>query len=475
MTRKKTKIARSRQRRAMALATTEQWELRQKKVTVAVVNDKTSEEKMPRRLTWHNKRQGTSGTFSALYEEMLNDVPKELSATPKERIAMYERVKAAINTKRNNNLADSGAVVVDIPWTMLDFPRDGVGREKRVDRGHVGHIVQNYHPGSWAVPVVTMRPVYDEHGTLETVLFEITDGQHRRCIALERAYADRPEDLHTGKNPVKITVSVSEVSSTRETAKSFTDNNAGGKRPMAGTDNWRNMYVAGLPEVVAAVDLAAEYGLDASAPVSKRGWPRCHGKIIMHMCNITFGGGPYEFPWIKEKDVRTALRMITDPECIGVYKNTDSVNKQNFFAGLCHFIAYYYRPGYVHDIGLKHLLAKSDIVERAVELSQNITPDIIQIEMPHVTRTTLSRDETRRYHSVAVALKRMYVAKVPPPKMRSKVDGWPDCPAELRQLFHVAPDIADSDARAKFIADLHKKLDAKTTKRRVKTEKSITR
>ena len=434
-----------------------------------------SDDDTPRRLTWHNTKKGTSGTFIALYEEMIDDVPEELSASPAERIAMYERIRAHINSRRAGNVADSGSIVFDIPWTMLDFPRDGVGREKRVDRGHVGHIVQNYHPSSWATPVVTMRPVYGENGELETVLYEITDGNHRRCIALERAYSDRPDDLRTGKNPVKITVSVSEVSSTQETAESFTDNNAGGVRPMAGTDNWRNMYVAGLPEVVATVKLAAEYGLDASAPVNKRGWPRCHGKIIMHMCNITFGGGPYAFPWLKEKDVRTALRVITDPECVGVYKNTDAVNKQNFFAGLCHFIAYYYRPGYVHDIGLKHLLSRPDIVERSIELGKDITPAIIQVEMPHVTSAMLARDESMRYHRVALALKRMYVTKVPPPKMRSKIDGWPDCPAELRQLFHTAPEIADDTKRAKLIADLQTKLDTLTKKKRARTAKTITR
>lgn len=429
----------------------------------------------PRRLTWRNKKTGTSGTFNALYAEMIDDVPERLSATPEERIAMRERIKAAINTQTARDVADSGSIVFNIPWNMLDFPREGVGREKRVDLGHVGHIVQNYHPNSWATPVVNMRPIYDERGALKTVLFEITDGNHRRCVVLERAYSDRPEDLQTGKNPVKITVSVTEVVSPQQTAQSFSEINAK-SRPTAGSDNWRNLYVANTPEVVNAVQLAAEYGLDASAPVGKRGWPRCHGKIIMHMCNVDFGGGAYAFPWIKEKDVRTALRLITDPDCVGVYKNTDAVNKQNFFAGLCHFIAYYHRPGYAHDIGLKHLLANPEIVERCVEFGKEITPAIIQVEMPHVTAAMLARDETLRYHRVALALKRMYETKVPPPRVRSKAAGWPECPAELRQLFHVAPGIQDENVRKRFIAEMNNTLD----KRRNKTKttgkgKSLTR
>lgn len=434
-------------------------------------NDET--EDMPRRLTWKNTKKGTSGVFIALYEEVLDDVPEELQASPESRIAMYERIKSAMNARRASNVIDTGTITFEIPWTMLDFPKDGVGREKRVNRGHVGHIVQHYRAGSWAIPVVTMRPVHDADGNIETVLFEITDGFNRRCVALERGYSSRPEDLRTGKNPAKLEVSVSEVVSVRETAESFTDNNAGGKLPMAGSDNWRNMCRAELPEVMATVRLAAEYGLDASAPIGKRGWPRCHGKIIMHMCNVNFGGGPYAFPWLKEKDVRAALRMITNPDCIGVYKNTDAVNKQNFFAGLCHFIAYYYRPGYVHDVGLQHLLSRPDIVERSIEAGKDITPAIIQVEMPNVTSSMLARDESLRYHRVALALKRLYEAKVPPPKMRSKIDGWPDCPTELRQLFHVAPGIADEAKKAAFISEMSAKLNGRIKKTRRRKARAL--
>ena len=432
-------------------------------------------ESIKRPLTWKNTKRGTSGTFVALYEEMIDDLPPGLSAPPEDRIAMFEKIRTALNTKPQNNIADTGAIVYAIPWTMLDFPRDGVGREKHVNRGHVGHIVQNYHSGSWSPPTVTMRPIYNAAGELETVLFEVTDGYHRRCVILERAYASRPDDLRTGKQPIKINVSISEIASVREAAKSFEDQNAA-KLIVTGSDNWRNMYIAGKPEVVSTVRLAAEYGLDASAPVDKRGWPRCQGKIIMHMCNIDFGGGPYHFPWITEKDVRTALRIVNDPECVGVYRNSDAINKQNFFAGLCHFIAFYVRPGYVHDSGLKHLLSRPDIVERAIEVGKDLSPSVIQVEMPQVTSAMLARDEARRYHQVAAALRQFYVTKVPPPKMRSKNDGWPECPAELRQLFHVAPDITDDAKRAAFIVDLHTKLDnARGKKRRGSSPKSITR
>lgn len=439
-------------------------------------DDDESKADTPRRLTWKNTKKGTSGVFIALYDELFEGVPEEISAPPEDRIAMYEHIKSLLEARASadSDIIDTGTVTVAIPWTMLDFPQGGVGREIRIKRGHVGHIVQHYRKSSWAVPVVAMRPVYDDENNLVTVLFEVTDGYHRRTIALERAYSSCPEELRTGKNPRKLEVSVSEVESIKDSALSFTDNNAGSV-PVTRDDSWRNMSRAELPEVVATNRLAAEYGLDASAPMGTRGWPRCHGKIIMHMCNITFGGGPYAFPWMKEKDVRVALRFITDPDCVGVYRNTEAINKQNFFAGLCHFIAYYYRPGYVHDIGLRHLLANPDIVERTIELGANITPDIIQIEMPHVTAAMLSRDETMRYHRCALALKRLYVNKVPPPKNRSRIGGWPACPAELRQLFHTAPDIKDDKKRAEFIAKLQKKLDALDKKQRAKSSRNITR
>lgn len=431
-------------------------------------------QKKSKPLTWKNDKKGTCGKFVALYEEMLNDVPNELSAPPAERIATFHRVRKAL-AHAKNNVANTGAVIFDIQWTMLDFPKEGVGREKRVDRGHVGHIVQNYNASSWAVPVVAMRPIYDDAGNLINALFEITDGMHRRCIALERAYASCPDALRTDKNPVKISVSVSEVSSVRETAQSFADQNGGGRLRMRGTDDWRNMYLAGLKSVVDTVNLAAEYGLDASAPVNKRGWPRCQGKIIMHMCNVDFNGGPYHFPWLKEEDVRYALRLITDPACTGVYKNTNAVNKQNFFGGLCHFLAYYARPGYAHYIGLRHLLSRPEIVERAIEIGKEYSEGLIRLEMPHVTEAMLSRDETSRYHQIAAALRRLYVTKVPAPKTRSTSDGWAECPADLRRLFHLAPAIVDDEERKRFISDIHAKLNALDKKNRAKTPKSLVR
>jgi hypothetical protein len=164
--------------------------------------------------------------------------------------------------------------------------------------------------------------------------------------------------------------------------------------------------------------------------------------------------------------VRNALRVITTPECVGVYKRHEAVNKQNFFAGLCHFSAFYYRPGYVHDIGLKHLLSCPGIIDRALDIAEEMTAAIIRVEMPHVTEAMLSRNESLRYHAVAAALRRLYIANVPPPKARHSV--WSDCPTELRQLFHVAPSIADAAERAKFIAQMTDKLEGKRTRRRAK-------
>lgn len=428
----------------------------------------------PKQVAWKHRKSGETGVFTALYDEVLYDLPAELSASPAARIAMYQRVMRAINS-RGANEDKTGTATVSIPWTMLDFPPDGVGREVRVDKGHIGHIVRHYNDHCWAVPVVNMLPIYDKNGTIVNVFFYVPDGWHRTRIRMEIGYRTRPEDLRTGNNPLAIEVSAAPVSSIAEVAAAFSAANAKGKRPMAGTDEWRNMYIEGVPSVVNAVRLAAEYGLDASAPIGKRGWPRFpNGKIIMHMCD----GVRYHFPWINESHVRRAMQLLTDPECEGVYAHKDAL-KQNFFGGLCHLIAYYETPGYMHDIGLKHMFSRPDILSRVEELANEMSPAVLMIEM-QVPEIVLSRDESKRYHNYAAAMRRLYLANVPPPKARNGV--WAECPPELRQLFHVAPGIQDENERKRFIAEmnsaLNKRLGPKQKRKKTKTTgegKSLTR
>lgn len=434
-------------------------------------------------LKWTNRKKRTSGFFVALTKDVLNDVPEHLSAPPAERIEMYNRVLDAIAADkercREENIADTGKLEVAIPWTMLDFPKDGVGRAKQVDAGHVGHIVQNYDEGSYQVPVVVMRPIFDEDGELVTVVFEVTDGMHRTRVTLERAYASHPEDLLTGINPVKIRVGVSEVAQTQDTAKSFKNNNSD-TLTMVRSDDWRNMYIAKVPAVVDTVELAAEYGIDVSEPPNLRGWPRAHGKIIRIMRNVTDDNTPGVFPWIKEEDVRNALRFITDPTCTTVYRNQEAINKGMFFGGLCHFIAFYARPGYVHDVGMRRLLSAPNLISNCLDTANKLNVPLIKVEMPFLTDQMFGgnpdrpRGENFRYLSVAAALKQFYVNQVPPPKSRSNNDGWLECPPELRQLFHNAPKIVDENERQHFIEELRAKITAKEARKQAR-ERSLVR
>jgi hypothetical protein len=236
---------------------------------------------------------------------------------------------------------------------------------------------------------------------------------------------------------------------------------------MAGSDSWRNDYIAGEENVVKAVELAAEYGLDASASPNKRGWPRfTNGKIIMHMCN----GARYHFPWITEKDVRRALQLITDPACEGLYGHKDAL-KQNFFGGLCHLIAYYERPGYMHDAGLKHVFSRPDVLSRVEELAKEMSPALLVVEM-QIPEASISRDESKRYHNYAAAMRRLYLASVPAPKARNS--NWMECPPELRQLFHVAPGIQDENERKRFIAEMNAALIKKTGPKKRANKSKIT-
>ena len=420
----------------------------------------------PKQLSWKHRKSGETGVFAALFEEVLYDVPEGLSATPATRIAKYNAIMRAINSTPAN--ADkTGTITVRIPWTMLDFPPDGVGREVRVDKGHIGHIARHYHEPSWCPPMVTMLPIYDDNGQIITVRFYVPDGWHRTRIRLEMHYAQNPENLRTGKNPVEIEVSAAPVKSIVEVAEAFAAANDKGKRPMAGSDSWRNAYIAGEENVVKAVELAAEYGLDASSPPNKRGWPRfTNGKIIMHMCD----GARYHFPWIMEKDVRRALQLITDPACEGLYGHKDAL-KQNFFGGLCHLIAYYERPGYMHDAGLKHMFSRPDVLSRVEELAKEMSPALLMVEM-QIPEASISRDESKRYHNYAAAMRRLYLASVPAPKARNS--NWMECPPELRQLFHVAPGIQDENERKRFIAEMNAALIKKTGPKKRANKSKIT-
>lgn len=469
-------------KKVKARVTTETLEnLGEQMSDVNVAVDSTINE--ARGMKWINAKTRTSGKFAALDKDVLHDVPERLSATPAERIEMYYNVLDAIAADkvrcREENIADTGKLEVAIPWTMLDFPKDGVGRAKRVDAGHVGHIVQNYDEGSYQVPVVVMRPVLDENGALVTVYFEVTDGMHRTRVTLEIAYATHPQDLRTGINPVKIRVGVSEVAQTQDTANSFTNNNSKTKK-MVRSDDWRNMYIAKIPAVVDTVALAAEYGIDVSEPPNLRGWPRAHGRPVQIMRNVNDENGPGNFPWIREEDVRNALRFITDPACTTVYRNSDAIDKGTFFCGLCHFIAFYYRPGYVNDVGMRRLLSLPNLISNCLDAYDNFSVALIKVEMPVVTDQMVGgnpdrpRAENKRYLGVAAALKQFYVHQVPPPKSRSANDGWIGCPAELRQLFHSAPKIVDETERQHFIAELHAKIAAKESRNQTR-EKSLVR
>jgi hypothetical protein len=416
-------------------------------------------------MTWTHRKSGETGTFAALVPEVMSGVPLALDASPAERIAMFHKV-----TRRLNEAAaggnHTGHVTIEIPWNMLDFPPDDAGREYHANSGHIGYICKHYHANSWTNPVVNVLPIYDEDGNLLTVYFYVPDGWHRTRVRIEMHYANCPADLHTNNNPLKIEVGAALVTSTKEVAEAFCNNNGGfGKLPMAGSDEWRNQYIAGHPAVVETVEFAKQYGLDAAATPNKRGWPRFpNGKCLMHMMN----GARYHFPHIARSDVETAMELLTNPACAGLFRNKNAL-KQNFFGGLCHFIAYYARPGYVHEHGLVYMFSDASIVSRIEALTKETSKALLVVELG-VEEGRLSREESMRYHARAAAMRKIYMTLVPPPNKRGS--NWHECPAELRQLLHVAPKIENAAERRQFIARhnsaLQKKLKSSAKAQRTK-------
>jgi hypothetical protein len=411
-------------------------------------------------LAWRNNKKGTSGVFKALYRDVLENVPNNLRAPAKARLAVLREVLGLLrNTPKD--VVDTGYVSMPIPWTMLEFPPGEVGRERAVDLGHIGHILQTYDEASANPPRVSVMPVYDDAGKLVDVHFYVTNGWHSRTICLERAYARRPADLRTGKEPIKIPVTVSVSETLADLATSFGNQNDEGVRPMAKRDSWRNVVVAENEAAIYAVEVAAEYGFNAAAPKGKRGWEYFHnGDILRRLID----GANNQLPFGTEKAVRRALELVSNPDCVGIYGNKASL-KPNFFGGLTALASLKIIPGYLHNVGLVHVMSRPDFHTRVNEQEATMSKERICVILD-VPAKDVGRGENIRYLSYAAAILEVYKQSVPRPM--AKTGTWPDCPPDLRRLLYEAPEITDEKERAKLIAQLTNRLNKLRGKRKPK-------
>lgn len=430
-----------------------------RKINTAMAT-KTKAEKFDKPLAWRNAKFGTSGVFRALYREMTDGVPEQLQTTAKERVAMFRAVQTALRNTPDN-IIDTGYTDISVPWTMLEFPPGEVGREKAADIGHIGHILATYDDGSANKPRVNVLPVYDSNSKLLDAHFYITNGWHSRTIYLERAYVKRPADLRTGQNPIHIPVTVSIADKESDLARAFSNQNKRGVRTTSKRDSWRNEVVAEDPESNYAVSVAAEYGFNAAAPKGKRGWEYFHnGDIVRRLIY----GDKHQLPFGNERAVRKALELLSNPACAGAYRNKASL-QPNFFGGLTALAHLKILPGYMHNVGLVHVMSRPDFHLRVSEQEATMSKERICVIL-NIPEKDVGRGENTRYLAYAAAILEVYKQSVPRPM--AKTGTWPDCPADLRRLLYDAPEITDEKERAKFIAQLGANLNRLRGRRKTK-------
>lgn len=433
-----------------------------KKVATPIDTDMTP-------MSWTHTKRKLNGTFKVLSPAVLYDVPEKLRASAKVRMHFFRECTKALKALPKN-VANKGFVTVFLPWNILYFLPGELGREARFDAGHIGGIVENYHDNSATVVRVSMLPIYDESGKQVDATFNVTNGWHSRCVALENGLKNNPSALLDINNPVLVQVAVSLAESTGEIAEAFDDQNKGGVRPMSPRDSWRNRYHSGNVAAVYAVNLAAEYGLDASSPKNKRGkniFP--NGAVVDRLIN----GADNNLLMCDETCVRQAMEFVTDTTCIGVFNNKRSLD-QNFFGGLCHFIATLVKPGYAHSIGIKHILARSNFHERIADFVKGMSEAKVAQLLNFRSRkerstANFSREENMRYLKQAAAIAELYRESVPEP--HTKGGTWEECPPSLRRLLWESPEIDDVDERRRFVTAQQRLL----PKMRRKTAKQLTR
>jgi hypothetical protein len=439
-TRRAAKRRQAAKRAANVMLAKKQTHTRQIKVTPV------QHERDGKKLSGFDKSRNVKIEFDVLTPEILDNVPENISATPEERIEFYTQFAAEFEAAKEQKL-DASTVTLDIPWNMLDFGEE-FGRERRCDLNNVARIVNNFDDHKYAAPRVVVMPVYDNRNILVDVKFFVTDGWHRRTVKLELIYRGNPDALFDPDTVAGIQCCASPVATIQEAAECFVaQNSPTEKRTMVKSDNWRARVVARDQKVIEVVNLARKYGFNAESPVNKtKAWPHfTSGDILLRMM--------FEFPDIGVDVVDRVLALLSNEKCVGVFGRKRALEAQ-FVGALCHFIAIFERPGLVHDIGIVHMLAQEDIIDKVKDVADKMSQDNMRLELNGTGGW--SREENKRYLSGAAAFSIIYSRYVPPPN--SKSGFWSKCPSTLRKLRHVAAAISDPIERESYIANLQGQL-----------------
>lgn len=418
-----------------------------------------------KRLRWTHNRSGLSGYFSVLTPEIMYDVPPALRASKSERLQAWEAYLNALDAIPENAV-DAGFVQMYLPWNMLLFPPGNTGREKRTNNGHVGAILSEFH-GASANPIrVAALVTRDENGEVVDVLFYMTNGNHSSKMFIERAYMNNPDAINDKGNAKLLPVVVTEVASEAEIAKAFVNINHRGVRRMDPKDVWRNMVAEQDPHAVYAVNLAAEYNIDARNTKHARGQNvMSNGAIVDKLIR----GPLYGVALFNEAVARRTLELLSNPAHVGVYHVKDALKPQ-WVGALASLVALMERPGFIHAAGLRHMLSQPTFIQDALRQSKTVSvEDFANLFCLNVQRRSAgndTREENARYLKLAAGMVKVYRTFVRPTQ-NTRGSGvypnvWTDCPMPLRKLLWEAPQIASAPERDDFIAKMRRRL-ARTT------------
>lgn len=381
--------------------------------------------------------------FRAITREWMNGVPQRLRATKEERIAFFNNNSLLLSNSNNVE------TYVDIPINMLE-PAKNAKREKLINIDQVAQITVNFAKGAYSAPNVSVLAYKNKDGKIVDVRYFVTNGIHRMTSKIEQLYRDTPELLDTRHEFKALKCHCTPAKNEAEVAEAVRIQNAHDtNRLMDKRDNWRIAVEAGQETPVYIANMVAEYGFDVTVCLrSHRGWPYFEsGQTIATLCDKFCG----------EDVVRRALALMADKRNKGLYQRDELLSNNSLFGGLCIFIDYLEKTGYAHEIGLRRLFAQEDLIDKVIKRHASVVPVEIK-QLLHMHRLE-KRDENIRYQKVATALAELYAENVPQPNAKyGKGSSWKNCPSELRQLYHVAPEINDDNERAAYILARQLKL-----------------
>jgi hypothetical protein len=376
---------------------------------------------------------------------MVEGVPAEFAETPATRLQLY----AAITARHEEEMTDplcvtTASVGFKMPWNVLTR-NAAYQRDEFLKKNKVARIVNNWRPAKFQSLRVAMIPVYDDNGTMIDVRFEVADGWHRRSALVQL-------QMTAGNTLFTISCEITPCRNQAEAASIFSaSNNPDERAPTSSKEQWKAAFVEGQTDVVGVVELCDEYGLNARCTSRTRRWPY-----------VDFGfaiRNAISDPRIGLEGMHRGLQIYGNAQLFGLrapkLEHVPHALSAQMFIGVCRFIALFEMPGYAHDVVIQRMFADPSFLHRMrYHLETMSLEDIADAIGFSVSR---HNEQHIRQWKITASLVRIYEEYVTKPRS-SKQSLWPECPVELRTLFHSIRHEEDEQRRAQRVAQMHRTL-----------------